>query len=199
MSDVPWQSDDTPSIDQLLKIVMIDPRRKVKMSVQLRDEDGDEIPISEITEKITEYVSDRMKQEELNSTRQQVIPLMTQAMVSGLYKLMGPQLSSLLMSQEMTRYSLLFMMGVGFYLLKFIQQKNIKIHTIEEEVTQEEIDQYHRMNDASSIASIAAASGADPKEIVRILLKKGAITREDIISMGAEEILDDDDNSGEVN
>ena len=170
----------TETIDTLFKVVMIDIQRKKKISIQLRDSDGDEVPISETVEKLTEYVDDKVKDTESNPCKQQIMPLMAQTMVRGMSKLMGPSLTNVMLSNSDVRYSLMHMMTVGFYLLKFIQNKKIKIHTVEEDINQEDIDTYMRVDKASNMITMAANMGHDPREVVKEMLRKGLLKRQDI-------------------
>ena len=179
------------SLDSLLQLVMIDIKRKVKVSIKLVDEDGDEVSVGETIEQVSQYISDKLESPKENTTSSQVFPLMAQSVTRGLSKLLGGQMASLLLSQEMTRYSLIHMMSIGFYLWNVIHKNGFKIETTEEPVSQEDIDSYRRLNKITDVASTAAALGADPREMIRELLRQGHITRGDIQKLGAEDILDD--------
>lgn len=189
-------SDYEPSIDEIFKIVTIDPERKVKQHIQLRDEQGDEVPIRETIEKLTEYVSDKLKEEKGNTCKQQIMPLMAQSMAGGLCKLMGPYLTGLTLAQSHLRHSLMHMMTVSFYLLKWIQGKKIKIHTIEEQLTDEDYDTLQRVSEASGKAIIAQMAGLDGKEIIKEMLRAGKIKHSDLQYLGMEDHEIDDADSG---
>ena len=128
------------------------------------------------------------------------MPLMAQSMVGGLNKLMGPIFTGMMLSQEHVRYGLMHMMTVSFYLLKWIQGKNIKIHTIEEAITQDDIDTFDRVNKASSVAFMAQMAGHNGKDMIREMLKSGKIKRSDLKMLGAEDLEDTEiDKKHEVN
>jgi len=180
--------DPGATADELFRIVMIDRKRKVRMSIQLRDEDGDEIPVRETIEKLTEFIGDKLKEEEGNVCKQQIMPLMSQAVVGGMIKLMGQGFATYMLSQQHIRVGLIHMMTVSFYLVKWLQAKNIKIHTTEEPVTQSDIDMYDRISKANDMTMQAAAHGVDPKEIVREMLRQGSLHQDDLTEMGIEDI-----------
>lgn len=194
------EQQDGPSVDTIARVIMIDMDRKVKMTVQLRDEEGDEIPLKDTIEKLVEYISDKLKEEEINSTRQQIYPLMAQAMVGGLSKLLGSFYTSVILSNSTVRYSLIHMMTVGFYLLKFIQNKGIKIHTIEEPITADDIEAYQRLSKASDTITNTTLMGYDPKQVVQEMLKNGLLKHEDLEKLGIDGLINkeakEDSSSG---
>jgi len=93
------------------------------------------------------------------------------------------------------------MMASSFYLLKFIQNNKIKIHTIEEELTDDDIDTYERLSKASSTMSLANTMGLDHKEVIKSLLKHGKIKEEDLKALGSEDILQElnDEDKNDAN
>jgi len=183
-----------PSTDEFYRVVMIDRHRKVKMSIQLRTETGDEVPIKDAIQKLSEYVMDKVKQEDENSCKQQILPLMAQSMVGGLQRILGPTFTGMILAQDHTRYGIIHMMAVSFYLLKWIQKKNLKIFTIEEPLTQDDIDTYERVSRASSGAIMGQLAGYDGKEILKEMLKTGQIKQEDLAKMGMEKDTPEDSN-----
>lgn len=188
---------DTPSTDQLFHVAMIDRKRKVRVTIRLRDQDGDEIPIRETIEKLTEWIVDQAKAEERNVCNQQILPLMSQAMVGGMIKLLGSYPSAVMISNEVIRHGLLYMMTVGFYLVKWLQQKEIKIHTIEEPITDSEIEMYDRISHASDISVQASTLGIDPKNILREMIKAGKLKHSDLEQFGYSLDMDSDTGNGD--
>lgn len=193
-------TEDTLSTDQLFSVVMIDRARKVKVTIQLRDQDGDEIPVRETIEKLTEWIVDQAKSEDRNVCNQQILPLMGQAMVGGMIKLLGPHSAAVMISGEATRYGLLYMMTVGFYLVKWLQKKKIKIRTFEKPITDEEIEMYDRISKASDISVQASTLGMDPKNIFREMIKAGKLRHSDLeqfgYSLDTEPEADNGDDTG---
>lgn len=184
------ETASSATIDELYKVTMIDRIRKVKITIQLKDEEGDEIPVRETIEQLTSYISDKVAEDKPNVTKQQVMPLMAQAMVGGMIKLLGPSHAMLMLSNQVTRYGLINMMTVSFYLLKWLQKNKIKIHTIEDSITEEEIDMYDRINTAGDLSIQAAAMGADPKKVIREMIKLGKLKKSDLAQMGTEDWLE---------
>lgn len=181
-----------PTADQLFKLVTIDRTRKVKTLVQLKDAEGDEIPVKETVEKLTEYITDKLKDEGDNSCKTQIFPLMGQAVTSGLVKYAGVSWASYFLADEPTRGALMQMMCMSFYLLKWIQQKGIKIYTVEEPLTDEEIEMYDRCSRASDITMKYTMAGGDPKKALREMLKRGMLKESDLSHMGAESLIDEE-------
>lgn len=172
------------TVDELFRVVMIDRKAKKKLNVALKDEIGDFIPIRETIEQLTEYISDKIKQEEPSIYKQQIMPLMAQSMVGGMVKLMGEEQTAFLLSHEIIRISLIHMMTVGFSLLKWVQKKNIKIYTTEEDISDQDLAMYERVSQATDLAVQGSAAGVPPKDIIKELIKSGKLQVEDLKSMG---------------
>lgn len=175
-----FDNQDTPSIEELFQVVSIDRHRKVKMHTEFRDASGDEVPIRETIEKITEFVSDKLESEEGNTCKQQVMPAMAQAVVSGLAKSMGINLATYMLGQSHIRYGLLHMMIVAFHLAVWLKKKDIKIHTIEEALTDEDLEMYDRISNASDVITTLAAMGGDPKELLQKMIQSGQLKESDL-------------------
>ena len=169
---------------ELFTAVTIDQVRKTKTAVNLKDSSGDDVAIQETVEKLIGYILDKVKDTESNSCKQQVMPLMAQAMVAGLVKLLGPDEASIMLSDPIIRNSLMYMTTMSFYLLKLIQQKNIKIFTEEFAVSQEEINNIMRASKISDLTIKFASMGGDVKEFLSELIKRGTVTKEELVKMG---------------
>lgn len=177
--------DNKPSEDQLFRIITIDRQRRVKMNIQLRDKDGDEVPVRETVEKLTEWVSDQLGSDnEVNTCRQQIMPLMAHAVVGGMFKFLDRDMAASMLSTEVVRYSLVHMMSVGFYLLKWLQKKDIKIFTSEEPITQDELEMYDRLNNANSIMNMAQNMGVAPEDALIKLVQDGKLHAADLEQFG---------------
>lgn len=173
--------------DELLRVVLIDIKKKVRMEVQLRDKDGSDVSVKETIEAVTEYISDKLKDGESNQVQNEVLPLMSQAMICGMVKLFGGDYASLILSNETTRYGILHMMTVGFAALKFIQKKGLKIVRVETPITDEDIQMYQRVNKATDALNQAALLGINPKDLLTEMLKANLLQKEDLIHMGFSE------------
>jgi hypothetical protein len=189
----------TASVDELFQITMIDRVRKCKVEICLKDKDGDEVPVRETIEKLTEYVLDKVKDTEGNQCKQQIMPLMGQAMVGGLSKILGLQMTALMLSQDHTRYSLMHMMTVGFYLLQWLKKKEIKIHTTETPLSDDDLAMYDRINSANSAATAAGFMGQDPREVIKSWLKAGKLSQSDLKEMGIDDEINITKDKHEAN
>lgn len=169
----------------LFKVVLINKIKKVITRISLKTPEGEEVPVRDTIEKLTEYISDKLyKTEEDNVCRDQIYPLMSQAMIGGLVKLLGPHGTALQISDEETRYAMMHMMTVGFYLMKWLQQKDVKIHTWEEEISDEDIAAYERISKTSDLAVKYGQAGGDPKDLMKKLIEMGKIKKEDLEHLG---------------
>jgi hypothetical protein len=181
------------------KVIAIDRRRKVRMDAELRDEKGDLIDINETVEGIVNYVSDKMKSDDQNMIQQQVFPVMARAAVTALSEFVGPQTAGLMISQELFRTSLTSCMMSAFLLMQFIKKNDIKIYTSEQQLSDDELESFDRVNQASSVASLAGQLGANPRDVIREMIKQGRLKQEDLEALGAEDIMDEDVEAGEKN
>lgn len=176
--------------DAVFNLCMIDRRRKVRLNIQLFDADGDEVSIREALKEITQYVKDKISTEETNDVAAKILPMMAESTACALPRLVGGDLAASLIAQEVVRYPLIQMMTIGFLLLKFIQKNGLKITTTEEQLSDEQIAHYERMNRASNAAVLTATLGGDPKAMLRELLKRGEITKEDVEGILGTESLE---------
>jgi hypothetical protein len=172
--------DDPQDMERMLQVALIDKRSQRMIRSKLVDENGDEIEINEVARKLTEYVTDQCDLGgDDNATLNQVIPLMGQAMTAGCYQLMGNKWATLLLSQEHVRMSIVYMMTVSFYLLKWLQKQKVRIHTEYEELSPEDIEHYEKIVKTGDAIQTVAALGGDPEEMLKHLLKEGQISQED--------------------
>lgn len=177
--------------EEVFRLIAIDRKRKVKTSVELKDSEEDEIPIKEVVEELVQYINDKLADDEANICKTQILPLMVQAATIGLAKYLDKQSAAFLLADPVMRDSLIQMMGLSFYLLKWMQQKRIKIYTLEEQVTEEEIASLDRCSRASDLVARYAKSGGNPKVAMREMLKRGLLKEEDLEHLGAEDLTEE--------
>lgn len=171
---------DSMDPEDLLSMVLVNRKRMVKTSIELQDEDGDEVPLRDIIQELLHYIKDQMEDGEENQFASQIMPLMTEAVISGLGRMIGTQATAFHLAQEQTRHAFIQMMCIGLLLLKFIQKKGLKICTFEQSVTQEEIEEIDRKSKANSVATLASMSGHDPIAVLQELKDRGVITEDDL-------------------
>lgn len=200
--DIQTMMEDNPDSltpEDVFKMVLLNKRDCTRVSVELEDEDGDTIELADMMEELVSYIKDKLGDEEGNQIVDQVMPLMSQALVSGLGRLVGLQGTAFLIANPDTRMALIYMMMVSFVLYKTVQVKGLKVITQIEDVTQEEIDEIERKSRASSVASMSAMAGMDPKEILNQMVEHGDLTREDLKDLMGQvtEGLSDDDEEAD--
>jgi hypothetical protein len=176
------------SQDEMLRVITIDRKKKRRLDISLRKGEDDKVELNDVIEPLTEYVTDMMSSDEDNVTKQQIFPLMAQAAARALIKMAGAHGASVIMSAEHVRYALIHVMMVGFYLMKFVQKHGIKIDSLEEPLSDDDLEMFDRVNAAANVTAMATHLGADPKEVVRELLQSGQLRREDLEMLGAEHL-----------
>lgn len=181
------------NVKEWCKVIAIDRKRKVRMHAEMRNPQGETIDLDETVESISSYVQDKMKDENLdaNMVQQQIFPMMARASVATLADFVGPHTAGLMVAQELFRRALTHCMMSSFLLMQFIKKNDIKIFTTEESVSDEEIASYDRVNKASSLASLAAELGTNPRDVIREMVKQGQLKAEDLEALGAEDLADD--------
>jgi hypothetical protein len=109
--------------EEVFSIVMINKKRGVKTHVELRDEQNNTIQLHEIIDSLLEYMKGKFE-EENNQFADQIFPMMGQALVSGLGRLIGNTTTAFFLANETTKNSLMWMMCLSFLLLKYVQERN---------------------------------------------------------------------------
>lgn len=194
--DDPFEEMD---FDDAFNLVTIDKIRKKKITVSLRDkETGDEIPLKTAIHQLMDYIQDQTSNTKNLTEKQrmmtsQIMPLCSQAMCSGLPRLLGKRHAYMTITIEKFRYSTIMMMMLSLSLLKWVQQKNLEIVAHEEDVTDEEIERMDQMSRISSAASTGAMMGMDPADIVKDLLDSGDLDADTIRKMLGSPSDDDDE------
>jgi len=183
-----FDEEESLTPEDIFKMVMINKVRGTSLHVELFDEDGDEVELSEIIEKLLTYIEDKISSDEPNQFVDQIMPLMAQSVISGLGRMLGLDHTAFYLTNETSRIALINMMSIAFLLLKFLQKNKITIRTVEEEISEEEIEELKRKADAGSAATMGAFLGLDPREVLENLVEKGDITQEDL-----DAILNKDD------
>lgn len=178
--------------EDVFTMTLLNKAKGTKVMVELEDADGDSIELSAVIEGLIDYVKDRLKDEDDSDFTTQIVPLMSQAVVSGLGRMIGIRPTAFYLANEGTRHSIIYMMCVGLLLLKYVQEHNLLIHTIEEEVSEEEIDEIMRKSRASSVATFSTMAGMDPTEVLQEMVEKGQITESDLQDLLRRKKDDDD-------
>ena len=178
--------------EDVFKMCTINKIKKTRVTVELRDEEDDVVELKDVIQQLLEYIKDQLKDKKGNQFVDQILPLMAQSVVSGLGRLIGLRLTAFHLSNEITRTSIIQMMCVALLMLKFVQQNGLQIHTFEEDVTDEEIEEVERRTRAESTATLAALAGHNPREVLERLRANGDITDQDLKDILNEQTNGDD-------
>lgn len=180
--------------EDVFSMVMINKIKKTKIKVELQDKDGDAVSLSEVITELLRYMNEKMKDENGNQFADQIFPLVSQATVSTLGRLVGINATAFYLSNEGTRTAIVYSMAMAFLLLKYVQKHNLTIHTFEEQVSDEEIEGIERKSEANKVAMLGAMFGEDPKEVLQKMMEEGRITEQDL-----NDILGGKKGNGESN
>lgn len=171
---------DTMSPEEVFSMVMINKKRLVKTQIELRDEHNESIPLHEVIADLLDYMKDKLKAEEVNQMADQIFPMMGQALVSGLGRLIGNSATAYYLANEVSRLSFIQMMCLSFLLLKYVQERKLTIYAIDEPVTEDEVQSVQRKSKANSLAMMGHMMGMSYKDILKELVDKGELTDEDL-------------------
>lgn len=172
-------SDESAQNQDLIKMVLINKERKVRISVELKDKDGSPVVLKEVIANILEYISDKLGDKTENSFTEQIYPLMAQTLAAGVATLVPTGEAAYILTSENIKNSYMTMMSVGFLLLQYIKQNNYTIYSIEEPVSDEEIEAWDKRSRATSIATKAHMLGIEFDLAVALLNRKGHISVEE--------------------
>lgn len=177
--------------EEVFSMVMINKKRLVKTKIELRDEHGETIQLHEVIADLLEYMKDKMKADEVNQMADQIFPMMGQALVSGLGRLIGNDATAYYLANEVSRISFIQMMCLSFLLLKYVQEKKLTLFAIDEPVTEEEVESVQRRSKANSLAMMGHMMGMSYKDILKELVDKGELTENDLSDILNEKKTDD--------
>ena len=107
---------------------MIDGERGVEIALELVDKNGEKYEIKETVEELLDWVLNQ-SEEENNSCKQQILPLISQVMLHGMPKLVDSTEAYTIMSSIDVRYILLNLMTSSFYLMKWMLYNEVKINS----------------------------------------------------------------------
>lgn len=183
MAELYERHDDDLMPEDVFKMVMVNKIRKKRVHVELQDAEGDPVQLKDVVQELLNYIKSKLKDEDENQFTGQIMPLMSQSVVSGLGRMVGINQTAFYLADDTARFSIINMMCVAFLMLKFVQQKGLTIHTFEEDISDEEIEELERKTKANQIATLGALAGEDPKAILEELRKRGKITDKDLEDM----------------
>lgn len=179
--------------EKIFKMSTIDRIRKVRINIKLVDKDGDEVALKEICKELMQYLKDKtaVKSSSVdNAILNKVMPLVSQAAVSGLPRVVGADHALIYLSIEEFRLAIITMMLLSFSLMQFVKSHELKIVTMEESMTDEELEQALKLNKATSVATLGSLMGMSPQEIIKELTEKTGLSHEDAARMAGSDETD---------
>ncbi len=182
------------SPEEVFSLVMINKKRMVKTKIELKDEQGEVIPLHEVVSDLLAYMKGKLEANEESQIADQIFPMMGQVLVSGLGRLIGIPMTGFYLASDVARMSFMHMMSISFLMLKYVQEKKLTIIAVEEPVSDEEVQSVERKSKANSVAMMGAMTGMSYKDILKELVDKGELTQEDLQGM-----LDKDKGNGTGN
>jgi hypothetical protein len=140
------------NLDEILSMVLIDKKRLMKVSAELKDKNGEKINLPEIVEELFKYVDKEYNKsvEEQSSLIGKIMPLLSQVLGSGLGRYLGVGQAVLYLTDSQTKDALLQMMMLSFLLLKYIQQKDIQVYSVSEPIAKDEVDRLEEISRESN-------------------------------------------------
>ena len=169
--------------EDLFHLTQINKNTNKKISIEVQTKEGETVLLRDIVQELLDYISNKLTDKNGNQFADQIFPLITQAIVPGLLKIVGTKMTACILSHNLMRDSIVHMMCVAFLLPKFIQQKGLSLQTFEENVSEEEITNMERRSNAGSTAMLAALAGIDPRAVLQQMRDQGLINETDLEDM----------------
>ncbi len=185
------REEDDMSPEDVFSMVMINKIRMKKVTVHLEDTEGDEVSLTDVIVDLMGYMKDKMGEEEGNQFQDQIMPLISQSVVSCLGRMIGINATAFHLTQDTTRTAIIWFGSLAFLFYKYLQAHNLKIFTTEEDVDPDELEEIERKTEANKIAMMGMMAGVNPTEILRQLKEEGKLTNDDLRDMLGEDGLDD--------
>ena len=161
--------------DNKALMCLINKKENVRISVELRNPEGEVTDLSKITKQLAGMVKIQLNEEGNfdGPVYNQILPLVGESMMIALPELMGEVAAGIYIADQNTRYAIMYMGAIGFLLLKYIQQHKLKIFSIQEEITDEEINQLDQKQELTSMMIGAVSYGIAPKDLIKAIKKSG--------------------------
>lgn len=160
----------------------LDKARMKTIQIKLEDVSGDEIKVEDILEQLNSYLIDQFVSTDVNVCMQQIHPLITDILTKSIItSFKNKQLAIATIAQPDFRAAFIQQMLITFYFLKFIQKNKIKIISVEEDISKEEMDKILKQDNISSYIVTAQVSGLSLNQIIKNILDTGAMSVDELI------------------
>lgn len=180
LAELAGDDPETLTPEDVFSMVMLNKTKGTKVKVELRDKEGDLVELPAVVQQLLDYIDNKLQDTEGNQFADQIMPLMSSAILSTLGRTVGIKATAFYLAEDTTRMALIWSMCVAFLLLKYVQKHELTINTIEEKVSEEEIESFERKAKANNIATISELMGMDSQEVLKELVNQGKITEDDL-------------------
>lgn len=173
--------------EDIFKFATIDKVRNKLMTIKLEDKNGAEILIDEIITQVNDYIVEQLSsKEEDNVCLQQIFPLVACILNKSIISSMKghTDLATGIVSQHLIRDAFMNEMLITYYFMKFIQKNNIKIISLQKDISEEDIKKAIITDKIGSFALMANMSGVPIKNMIDTIMKSGNISREELLETG---------------
>lgn len=182
--------------EDVFKLVTINRVRKVKTRTEITDTDGNTVDMVDLIQQLMTYMKDKVSSHEANQFSDRILPMLAQTMGSFLGRFLGIPKAAFYLAVPDTRDAFQYSMALGLLLYKTVKDKNWTIHTYEEDLTDEELEEIERKSAANNVATLAALSGHNAREVLREMVNQGKLTEKDLKDiLGSSDSEEDDDKS----
>lgn len=177
-----WSDDETVNPNQvnteeLVQMILLNKKRKVRIKVELRDEANEVVPLKKICTELLGYVNEKFEDEDMNNNFvTQVYPLLANMLSTSLAGSLDANLAAAVLTNNLIKDSFMMTMSLSFLLLQYIKQNNLSINTIEEPLSDEQIEQWDTRALISAIAGKATMLGIPFKTAIATVWKQGLLT-----------------------
>lgn len=130
---------EEPKPEDVFSMVTIMPKKKIRVTAYLEDEEGDRILVSDIAESLVSFVNEQLMSEDSTPVNSQLFPLCAQFMTSLVPRFIGMQIAGLMFEATAFRQALLTLSLSSTLFMQYIEQHKLKIVTEVTELSDEEI------------------------------------------------------------
>ena len=128
--------------EEAFAMVTLMPKRKLKVTAYLENEEGEKVSLAELAEDVTRYIKEHMTMDETTAINSQFFPLINQFMISVVPRVTDLKVTEFMFTAGALRHTLSFFGLSVALLMQYIQQHKLKIVTEEETITEEELEEY---------------------------------------------------------
>jgi hypothetical protein len=166
--------------NQEFTLTLIDKKKWTRLTVSVQDKDQNKYSISEIVQNLVKYIGQETKKEH-STIVSQIYPIMSQVLVPALTLTQDYNTAVVLMNGEIIKNSILDSMVISFLLLKYIQQKELKIITESQQLLPEEISVIKNREETLRTSSgVTQLLGVTPQQLLQTLMSNGEISQSEL-------------------